>query len=77
MVAFLLMLCEGVHLAVLIEAAFSHGEPKLPVYLITSWGKFRIFTYLTERCKTKVAGVTTTAVNQFFSLPVLQTLTLI
>ncbi|CAB4010999.1 adhesion G- coupled receptor D1-like, partial [Paramuricea clavata] len=38
MVAFLLMLCEGVHLAILIETAFSHGELKLPVYLITSWG---------------------------------------
>ena len=40
MVAFLLMLCEGVHLAILIETAFLHGELKLPVYLIASWGKF-------------------------------------
>ena len=42
MAAFLLMLCEGVHLSILIETAFTHGELKLPVYLITSWGKFRI-----------------------------------
>ena len=41
MVAFLLMLCEGVHLAILIESAFLHGDVKLPVYLIASWGKFK------------------------------------
>ncbi|XP_028397229.1 adhesion G protein-coupled receptor L2-like [Dendronephthya gigantea] len=38
MVAFFLMLSEGVHLAILIETAFSHGDLKLPIYLSASWG---------------------------------------
>ncbi|XP_046844222.1 adhesion G protein-coupled receptor B1-like isoform X2 [Xenia sp. Carnegie-2017] len=38
LVAFMFMLCEGVHLAILIETAFLHGDVKLPVYLIASWG---------------------------------------
>ena len=44
MVAFLLMLSEGIHLAILIETAFSHGDLKLPIYLIASWGKFGAFS---------------------------------
>ena len=51
MVAFLLMLCEGVHLAILIESAFLHGDVKLPVYLVASWGKF----YSIENLKTLCA----------------------
>ena len=38
LVAFFLMLSEAVHLAILIETAFSSRELKLPFYLIASWG---------------------------------------
>ena len=46
LVAFFLMLSEGVHLAILIETAFSRGELKLPFYLIASWGELRFLNIL-------------------------------